>query len=343
MSKEAEDLYKLLGISAEAGEKELTRAYRIKALKYHPDKNRDNPEAVQLFHSIKAAYDLLTDTKKRAEYDEQRRAQLAKRQRQDALSGHRKKMKSQLEEDEHKAQQARGAERMRAQNMRDEAARFREESLREEWRRDKSMREHIQQTQQMEADGARAKEERKRQAAATMEDVDELDRSVRIRWDSGEGAVDRGLIAKVFASFGEIEEVVLAPVSEHGRKRNIANAQQSALVVFKSIASAHALMNVQHESPRLQRFSRFWAAGKEPDAVRNIVGMAQGSGRSAVPSKERSKAQQHEETSSQNGRPDISRLDPRNIPGIDLDFAGFEALTLMRMRQFQQQKAASSE
>ncbi|KAI9502961.1 DnaJ domain-containing protein, partial [Coemansia spiralis] len=236
------DLYKLLGISAEAGEKELTRAYRIKALKYHPDKNRDNPEAVQLFHSIKAAYDLLTDTKKRAEYDEQRRAQLAKRQRQDALSGHRKKMKSQLEEDEHKAQQARGAERMRAQNMRDEAARFREESLREEWRRDKT----------------------------TMEDVDELDRSVRIRWDSGEGAVDRGLIAKVFASFGEIEEVVLAPVSEHGRKRNIANAQQSALVVFKSIASAHALMNVQHESPRLQRFSRFWAAGKEPDAVRNI-------------------------------------------------------------------------
>ncbi|KAJ2389764.1 hypothetical protein GGI23_005769, partial [Coemansia sp. RSA 2559] len=264
MSKETVDLYELLEIASNAGEKELTKAYRIKALKYHPDKNRDKPEITQIFHDIKTAYDTLSDAKKRAEYDEQRRAQIAKRQRQDALSGHRKKMKTQLEADELRARQSREAELMRAQSMHDEAARFRKESLRDDSRRDKKMRDHVQRMQQMEADDEREREERKRQAAAVMADVDELDRSIRVRWDPSEGNVDQEQLAAAFAQFGELEEVVVAPMSGNGRKRG---KQQSALLVFKSIAAAHALMNVQHESPQIRRFSRFWAAGKEPDAV----------------------------------------------------------------------------
>ncbi|KAJ2615468.1 hypothetical protein GGH99_003440 [Coemansia sp. RSA 1285] len=351
MGKEFVDLYELLEVSSKAGEKELTRAYRAKALKYHPDKNRDNPEVAQIFHDIKTAYDTLADAKKRAEHDEQRRALIAKRQRQSMLTGNRKKMKSELEADERRAHEAYEAQKMmRAQSTHDaEAARFREEAQREEWRRGKSMREHTQRQQQkkMEADDEREREERRRQASAALEDVDELDRSIRIRWDPADDDVSQEMLATAFAPFGEIEEVVVAPVSGHGRRRAAQAKQQSALIVFKSVVAAHALMNVQHETPRIRRFERYWAGGREPEAVQRITGIAAAKKESVVsqsapiggsvcddadaPSAQRQKVR----------RPDISELDLDSVPGIELDFAEFEALTLMRMRQHHQKQRAA--
>ncbi|KAJ2552088.1 hypothetical protein EV175_003447 [Coemansia sp. RSA 1933] len=328
MGSEFIDLYELLDVAAEAGEKELTRAYRVKALKYHPDKNRDNPKIAQIFHDIKAAYDTLSDATKRAEYDQQRRAQLAKRQRQEALTGNRKKMKTQLEADELRARQSRDAAAVRAQSMRDDAERFREDALREDERRDRQMRDHVRRMRQMEDDGEREREQRRSQATAAMEDVDELDRSIRVRWDPAAGPVSSDMLAAAFAPFGEIEEVVVAPVSgNNGRKR--ANQQQSAaaaLLVFRSIAAAHAVMHIQHETPLTRRFKRFWAAGKEPGAVHNIAHMTSAgssvSGAAVAPDARKNPA-----------RPDISQLNMDSIPGIDLGFADFEALTLMRMRE----------
>ncbi|KAJ2754176.1 hypothetical protein H4S06_003620 [Coemansia sp. BCRC 34490] len=352
MGKEFVDLYELLEVSSKAGEKELTRAYRTKALKYHPDKNRDNPEVAQLFHDIKTAYDTLADAKKRAEHDEQRRALIAKRQRQSTLTGNRKKMKSELEADERRAHEAYEAQKMmRAQSTHDaEAARFREEAQREEWRRDKSMREHTQRQQQkkMEADDEREREERRRQASAALEDVDELDRSIRIRWDPADDDVSQEMLATAFAPFGEIEEVVVAPVSGHGRRRAAQAKQQSALIVFKSIVAAHALMNVQHETPRIRRFERYWAGGREPEAVQRITGIAAAAKKESVGSQSSptggSAGDDADASSAQRQkmrRPDISELDLDSVPGIELDFAEFEALTLMRMRQHHQKQRAA--
>ncbi|KAF4033694.1 DnaJ domain [Phytophthora infestans] len=56
-----EDPYKVLGIKRSASETEIKRAYRSLALKWHPDKNRDNPEAEQQFMRIGAAYEKLTN------------------------------------------------------------------------------------------------------------------------------------------------------------------------------------------------------------------------------------------------------------------------------------------
>jgi molecular chaperone DnaJ len=64
------DFYKVLGVSPEATEKEITRAYRKLAKQYHPDAN---PGAEDKFKEISAAYDVLSDTERRKEYDEVRR------------------------------------------------------------------------------------------------------------------------------------------------------------------------------------------------------------------------------------------------------------------------------
>ena len=64
------DYYKVLGVSQNASEKELTRAYRKLAKQYHPDAN---PGAEERFKEITAAYDVLGDPDKRKEYDEVRR------------------------------------------------------------------------------------------------------------------------------------------------------------------------------------------------------------------------------------------------------------------------------
>lgn len=66
------DYYKVLGVSASATQKEITRAYRKLARELHPDANPDNPSAEERFKEVSAAYDVVGDEAKRKEYDEVR-------------------------------------------------------------------------------------------------------------------------------------------------------------------------------------------------------------------------------------------------------------------------------
>lgn len=62
-------LYELLGVSPDASEDEIKKAYRKKAKEHHPDKNINDPEAGQKFQEMAAAYEILSDSQSRAAYD----------------------------------------------------------------------------------------------------------------------------------------------------------------------------------------------------------------------------------------------------------------------------------
>ena len=63
------DLYSRLGIARGADDAAIKKAYRKLAKELHPDRNQDNPKAAERFAEVTAAYDLLSDKDKRAQYD----------------------------------------------------------------------------------------------------------------------------------------------------------------------------------------------------------------------------------------------------------------------------------
>ncbi|MBD3419368.1 MAG: molecular chaperone DnaJ [Chitinivibrionales bacterium] len=64
------DYYEILGLQKNAGDDEIKKAYRKQAIKFHPDKNPGDKEAEEKFREATEAYEILKDSKKRAQYDQ---------------------------------------------------------------------------------------------------------------------------------------------------------------------------------------------------------------------------------------------------------------------------------
>src|SRR5213595_295543 len=69
MATAKRDYYEVLGVGRSASEEEIKRAYRKLAVKFHPDKNPDDPHAEERFKELGEAYDVLIDPDKRLAYD----------------------------------------------------------------------------------------------------------------------------------------------------------------------------------------------------------------------------------------------------------------------------------
>lgn len=70
MAASKKDFYEVLGVNRDASDEEIKKSYRKLAMKYHPDRNPDNPKAEEQFKEAKEAYEILSDEQKRAAYDQ---------------------------------------------------------------------------------------------------------------------------------------------------------------------------------------------------------------------------------------------------------------------------------
>ncbi|MGZ8998495.1 MAG: DnaJ domain-containing protein, partial [Allosphingosinicella sp.] len=62
------DPYSTLGVARSASEADIKKAYRKLAKELHPDRNKDNPKALERFKEVSSAYAILSDAAKRAQY-----------------------------------------------------------------------------------------------------------------------------------------------------------------------------------------------------------------------------------------------------------------------------------
>ena len=70
MAEQKRDYYEVLGVPKGASEEEIKKAYKKLARKYHPDLNPDNKEAEEKFKEVNEAYEILSDSNKKARYDQ---------------------------------------------------------------------------------------------------------------------------------------------------------------------------------------------------------------------------------------------------------------------------------
>lgn len=273
------DFYELLGLSEAATDSEIRSAYRKATLKYHPDKVGASPDALERWHLLQIAHEVLSDAGVRALYDNARRAREDKKQRDDAFEGRRKWMKEDLERRESGALKRKRDETEAEEAFERELRRIAEDGKRRRKQREEQLRQEAldvgSEGQDQREDDIASHGTPTAQADAGPSD---MDRSVTLRFPKNEKTdhVDKSRIVNLFERFGPIEDAVLRDkkVKVDGEKHR--QPYVTAVLVFKSVVGAHAAVSDIAKLQVLDRdaFGMFeqvgWAAGKEPDCVPKV-------------------------------------------------------------------------
>lgn len=263
------DFYGLLDVPPSANESEIRRAYRKTALKYHPDKNAGNPSAIEKFHLLQIAYDVLSDPTVKELYDNAQRAKEEKKARDQAFEGRRKWMKEDLEKRESGAFK-------RKRDEEDEEEKFERElrRLAEDGQRRRKEREDALHRERLEEEERLEREKEGIDASSNLEkpkggaEVSELDRTVKVRWVVDDANIDKEKLSSLFSKFGNVEHALLGKekrlkIDGHKEKQRVA----TGMIVYTSVVGAHAAVeDWRKQASEYQVFRTvYWAANKEPD------------------------------------------------------------------------------
>ncbi|KAL1201136.1 Chaperone protein dnaJ 39 [Cardamine amara subsp. amara] len=201
------DHYIVLGLPSgeealNLSEKEISKAYKLKALDLHPDKRPDDPDAHDKFQRLKTSYEVLKDERARKLFDDLLRVQREKLLKKSQVDSKRRKMMSDLEERERAAfshdpvAKAYDEEERIARKLKEEIERIRAR--------------HAKKKGGFETPESGVDKKRKQDASGAGASV-QLDkaRMLKVSWEAiGEG-YSAGRLREVFSEFGEVEDVVI--------------------------------------------------------------------------------------------------------------------------------------
>lgn len=274
------DFYELLGITFENSQKDIDRAWRRTALKYHPDKVGNDPVAKEKFHLAQIGYDLLSDPVVKVLYDNTRNARLQRKRQNELFAGKRRKMKDDLEARERGVKREREEEEGDEEKLEREIRRLAEDGKRRRKEREEALRKDIQQDTKpsngLQPSSATNNSTPNNGAAMNRTGVSEIDRTIKVRWPQSETTIGESQIKALFSKFGPIESAdLLAPkMLKTGPKPHKKQLVATCMIQYTSIMGAHAAVeDFPHQrSEEWTPFdSVFWAANKAPDFLPNTT------------------------------------------------------------------------
>ncbi len=270
------DFYTLLGITFETSDSDIRRAYRKTALKYHPDKVGNDPAAVEKFHLLQIAYDVLSDPAVKALYDNARAARLQKQRQNELFEGKRRKMKEDLEARERGVKRGREEEEGPEERLEREIRRLAEDGKRRRREREEMLRKELREEEgraakEVDTDVVKPAMNAENATASAQTRVSEIDRTVKVRWPR-EGAgehLDKDRMTSLFSTFGEVESAFLLKDKKQrvGDKRE-KKIMATGVIVYASLIGAYAAVeDMKKQAGDEWRIfeSVFWAGNKEPD------------------------------------------------------------------------------
>lgn len=278
------DFYELLGITFETSQRDIDRAWRKTALKYHPDKVGADPVAKEKFHLAQIGYDLLSDPAIKLLYDNTRTARLQRKRQNELFEGRRRQMKDDLEARERGVKRGREEEEGDEEKLEREIRRLAEDGQRRRKEREERLKKDLQ--QQAEAGPSNVSDAAATAAPATgnpsthttnQNSVSELDRTIQVRWPqeaSSSEPLQAQAIHSLFSIFGPIESAdILTPKILRIGRKNKKHLVFTCMIQYSSVVGAHAAVEdfKKQSGPEWSRFdSVFWAANKEPAFINSL-------------------------------------------------------------------------
>ena len=242
------DLYALLEVEADADAKVIKKAYRKKALSCHPDKNPDNKAAVDLFHQLSDALEVLSDEKTRAAYDNLLKARKAAELRNKQLDGKRRKLKEQLEERERSSRTEEEIVKVNEEEkLAREIERLRKEGSRLLEEEQEAMKQQIKEERLQRTGGGGVGVPRTNVASR-----------VKVKWDKRSSCqYTKEQLERIFSKYGNVSAVVLS------------DKKGSALVELDDINAAKMAVNIETGfSENKLKIKALWE--EEPSAESNV-------------------------------------------------------------------------